>query len=127
MQANDVPTGGVVLADGSGLSVQNKATAVALASSLRFILNQPLAKPPYTLLPRAGIEGTVSVRHLASEATGRVYAKDGYIDSASSLAGYVLTAHHGPVIFAFLVNNWERGLDSVWAREDQMLDIISRY
>jgi D-alanyl-D-alanine carboxypeptidase/D-alanyl-D-alanine-endopeptidase (penicillin-binding protein 4) len=122
-----VPGNEVTLADGSGLSQRNKVSAAALALVLRFLLEQPLPEPPYTLLPRAGIEGTVQVRDLDQGALGRVFAKDGYVDSASSIAGYVLTAHHGPVIFAFVVNDWQQSLDAVWAAEDQMLDTIARY
>jgi len=125
LQSNHVPNQGVVIADGSGLSARNKVTANCIAASLRFLLNQPLPEAPFTLLPRAGIEGTVRVRHLAPEATGRVFAKDGYIQGASALAGYVLTTNHGPVIFVFLVNNWEHSLDAVWAHEDSMLDLIA--
>ncbi len=66
------------------------------------------------------------MRHLAPETKGRVFAKDGYIEGASALAGYVLSAHHGPVIFVFLVNEWEHGLDAVWTHENQMLDLIAR-
>jgi len=29
------------------------------------------------------------------------------------------------VIFVFLVNDWQNGLDAVWSDEDQMLDIIA--
>ncbi len=126
MQDNGIPTRGVVLADGSGLSAQNRVTAQSLAASLNYLLHEPLAEPPFTLLPRAGIEGTVEVRDLAPEAKGRVFAKDGYIEGASAIAGYVLTAHHGPVIFVFLVNDWEHGLDAVWADEDAMLDLIAQ-
>ncbi len=125
LQTNHMPSGGVVIADGSGLSERNRVTANSIAASLQFLLNQPLPEPPFTLLPRAGIEGTVRVRHLAPGAKGRVFAKDGYIQGASALAGYVLTMNHGPVIFVFLVNNWEHGLDAVWANEDSMLDLIA--
>jgi D-alanyl-D-alanine carboxypeptidase/D-alanyl-D-alanine-endopeptidase (penicillin-binding protein 4) len=127
LQSNHVPNQGVVIADGSGLSARNKVTASCLAASLRFLLNQPLPEAPFRLLPRAGIEGTVAVRHLAPEAKGRVFAKDGYIQGASALAGYVLTTNHGPVIFVFLVNNWEHGLDAVWANEDSMRDLIASW
>jgi D-alanyl-D-alanine carboxypeptidase/D-alanyl-D-alanine-endopeptidase (penicillin-binding protein 4) len=116
-----------VLADGSGLSDRNLVSARTLAAMLRFLLEQPMPEPPFTLLPRAGLEGTVSVRQLAPASLGRVFAKDGYIDGASSIAGYVITHHHGPVIFVFLVNDWQQGLDAVWASEDRMLDTIARY
>ncbi len=122
---NGVPTDEVTLVDGSGLSEANKVSARSLAVTLRFLLNQSMPEPPFTLLPRAGIEGTVAVRQLAPQALGHVFAKDGYIDGASSIAGYLLTARHGPVIFVFLVNDWQHGLDAVWAAEDQMLNDIA--
>ncbi len=127
MTDNRIPTAGVVLADGSGLSANNRLTAQSLVATLQFLLNEPLPEPAFSLLPRAGIEGTVSVRNLAPGVKGRVFAKDGYIEGASTIAGYVLTAHHGPVIFAFLVNNWQYGLDAVWADEDRMLNQIASW
>ncbi len=120
-----VPLVGVRIADGSGLSPDNRLTARALGDALVRLLDMPLPEPPYRLLPRAGLEGTVAVRSLAPTALGRVFAKDGYVDGASTLGGYVLTAHHGPVIFAFLVNNWQFGLDRVWAAEDRALDELA--
>ena len=125
LQSQGIPTRGLVLADGSGLSPRNRVTALALAQTLDYILKRPLPLPAYSLLPRAGIEGTVAVRDDLRAAKGRVFAKDGYIEGASAIAGYVLTAHHGPVIFVFLVNDWQNGLDAVWSDEDQMLDIIA--
>ncbi|MBV8669305.1 MAG: D-alanyl-D-alanine carboxypeptidase/D-alanyl-D-alanine-endopeptidase [Candidatus Eremiobacteraeota bacterium] len=126
LHAQGIPTQGLVLADGSGLSPRNRLTALALGQTLEYVLKQPLPLPAYSLLPRAGLEGTVAVRDdLDPGAKGRVFAKDGYIEGASAIAGYVLTAHHGPVIFVFLVNDWQNGLDAVWSDEDQMLDIIA--
>ena len=117
---------GSVLADGSGLSTSNKITAAMLAGALGVLARQPLPEP-YKMLPRAGIEGTVRVRDLRPEAKGRVYAKDGYIGGASGIAGYVLTAHHGPLIFVFLVNDWEHGLDAIWDGENEILNRLARY
>lgn len=125
LAAHSIMTKGLVLADGSGLSARNRVTAAALAQTLAYMLKQPLPLPAYRLLPRAGMEGTVSVRDLNDGAKGRVFAKDGYIEGASAIAGYVLTAHHGPVIFAFIVNDWQYGLDAIWSDEDQMLDILA--
>ena len=115
-----------VLADGSGLSASNRISARMLAGVLGIMARQRLAAP-YRLLPRAGMEGTVGVRELSPQAKGRIYAKDGYISGASSIAGFALSAHHGPLIFAFLVNDWQHGLDAVWDGEDQVLDRLVRY
>lgn len=118
---------GAGLADGSGLSTANRIDAQAVAALLRELVSGPDAAKYATLLPRVGLDGTVHVRNLAADARGRVLGKDGYIEGVSSLAGYVKTAHHGVVIYAFLVNGWEHGLDSVWAGENGLLAQIARY
>ena len=79
------------------------------------------------MLPRVGVDGTVHVRQLAPDVRGRVLGKDGYIEGVTSLAGYVKTAHHGLVIYVFLVNGWENGLDAIWASEDGFLSRLARY
>nr|MDQ6926982.1 D-alanyl-D-alanine carboxypeptidase/D-alanyl-D-alanine-endopeptidase [Candidatus Eremiobacteraeota bacterium] len=127
LRRNQIPHENVALADGSGLSGHNRVTAQNLIGVLRFMATHKGGRQAATLLPRVGVEGTVSVRHLSPEALGRVYAKDGYIAGASGLAGYVFTAHHGLVSFAFLVDDWQHGLDGVWAGEDQILSRIARF
>jgi len=122
-----VSEAGSGLADGSGLSTANRIDASAVAAVLRELVSGPDAAKYAALLPRVGLDGTVHVRDLAPDALGRVLGKDGYIEGVSSLAGYVKTAHHGVVIYAFLVNGWEHGLDSVWAGEDGLLAQIARY
>lgn len=117
---------GTVIADGSGLSSANRVTAAALAAALRSMLAGPDAGSIAALLPRVGIDGTVRRRTLAPDVAGRVFGKDGYIDHASGLAGYVTTVHHGVVVYAFLVDNWEQGLDAVWEAEDEILTQIAR-
>jgi D-alanyl-D-alanine carboxypeptidase/D-alanyl-D-alanine-endopeptidase (penicillin-binding protein 4) len=118
---------GLRLADGSGLSPQDHVTVSALASVLRELVRGPDAKSIALLLPRVGMDGTVSVRDdLPADVLGRVLGKDGYIEGASGLAGFVRTAHHGVVIYAFLVDDWEQGLDVIWSGEDSVLTDIAR-
>jgi serine-type D-Ala-D-Ala carboxypeptidase/endopeptidase (penicillin-binding protein 4) len=126
LNAIGVDTSRMIIADGSGLSPVNRVTAASLAVVLRSMLAGPDAYRNTRLLPRVGIDGTVAVRNLPSDVLGRVLGKDGYIEGASSLAGYVLTAHHGIVIYAFLVNDWQQGLDAIWSSEDDMLARIAR-
>lgn len=117
---------GIVIADGSGLSEANRLTASALCGILRLLLRDDDAAANARLLPRMGMEGTVKTRELDDDARGRVLAKDGYIEGASSLAGYVLTAHHGVVVYAFVADDWRKGLDAVWNAEDRILSEIGR-
>lgn len=118
---------GTVIADGSGLSPANRLTAATLCDVLRAMLSGGDAYLNAHILPRVGAEGTVKVRELDPDAQGRILGKDGYIGGASSLAGYALTAHHGVVIYAFMVNDWERGLDAVWRAENRLLSELSRF
>lgn len=93
-----IPVPGLQLFDGSGLSPQNRVAAVTFARLL--LAQEPLL---YALLPRGGRDGTLEDYDFTS-ALGRVRAKSGHISGVSSLAGYVATAHHGRVTFAFLID-----------------------
>jgi D-alanyl-D-alanine carboxypeptidase/D-alanyl-D-alanine-endopeptidase (penicillin-binding protein 4) len=117
---------GLILADGSGLSTADRISARAEASVLRHLLSGSDSATVAALLPRVGVDGTVHVRSVASDVRGRILGKDGYIEGVSSLAGYVKSAHHGVVIYAFVVNGWQRGLDAVWAGEDDLLTRIAK-
>lgn len=114
------------LVDASGLSPENRVSVTDLAAVLRSMLAGPDAARDVSLFPRVGVEGTVRVRSLAPDVMGRVIGKDGYIQGASGIAGYIKTAHHGIVIFAFLVNGWEYGLDAIWNGENDILDQVAR-
>jgi D-alanyl-D-alanine carboxypeptidase/D-alanyl-D-alanine-endopeptidase (penicillin-binding protein 4) len=116
-----------VLADGSGLSTSDRLSARTAVAVLRDLASGPDAAAFSAMLPRVGMDGTVHVRNLAPDVRGRVLGKDGYIEGVTSLAGYVKTAHHGVLIYAFVVNGWEHGLDAVWFAEDDLLSRLARY
>jgi len=85
-----VPLEGVRLADGSGLSRGDRLTASALAALLVAAWNDPeLAGPLVESLAVAGVNGTLVGRLDRRPALGRVFAKTGTTDLASSLAGFV--------------------------------------
>jgi D-alanyl-D-alanine carboxypeptidase/D-alanyl-D-alanine-endopeptidase (penicillin-binding protein 4) len=119
------PQDGVALKDASGLSASDRITPRALAAVLGHLAADSAGPAIGDMFPRVGVEGTVHVRDLAPEARGRVLGKDGYIGGVSSLAGYVLTKHHGVVIYVFIVNNWDNSLDSIWRAEDDVLSKVA--
>ncbi|MEO6835953.1 MAG: D-alanyl-D-alanine carboxypeptidase/D-alanyl-D-alanine-endopeptidase [Candidatus Tumulicola sp.] len=98
-----IPIPGLRLADGSGLSDDNRVAAITLARVLSDAEVRGGDASIYRLLPQGGRQGTLREYDFTS-ALGRVRAKSGHISGVSSLAGYVNTAHHGRVIFAFLIN-----------------------
>jgi D-alanyl-D-alanine carboxypeptidase/D-alanyl-D-alanine-endopeptidase (penicillin-binding protein 4) len=84
-----VPLAGVVIADGSGLSLDDRTTANALATLLVHIWNdETLRGEVWGMLPVAGVNGTLVRRMRDTAAAGQVRAKTGTTDEASALSGY---------------------------------------
>ncbi len=112
-----IPLRGFRLIDGSGLSHQNRITMRALAFLLvreRYELQG--------LLPGSG-HGTLQDDDFGA-ADGRLRAKTGHLDGVSALVGYLRTAHHGTVVFAFAVDASQNDPDTAFAH---VLDAIARW
>jgi len=91
------------LADGSGLSHQDRVTASALARLLAAAAANPLiAKPLAGALSVAGANGTLA--HRLPALRGRVLGKSGTLDNVSALAGYVTALSGRRYAFAVLIN-----------------------
>jgi D-alanyl-D-alanine carboxypeptidase/D-alanyl-D-alanine-endopeptidase (penicillin-binding protein 4) len=109
-----VPMAGVRIVDGSGLSRLDRLTANALASLLGKAWSDPEVQPTLAgSLPVAGVSGTLEDRLRTPPARGRVIAKTGTTDVASSLSGYV------PERFAFAILQNGHPLSAWWARRAQ--------
>jgi len=109
-----VPLAGVRLADGSGLSSQDRLTSRALASLLRAAwLDAEIRPVLLASLPVAGINGTLADRMRRPPARGNVLAKTGTTSLASALSGYVKRRY----VFSVLQNG--SPVSSYWARRAQ--------
>jgi PBP4 family serine-type D-alanyl-D-alanine carboxypeptidase len=101
--AANVPLTGIRISDGSGLSLNDRLTARALAALLVAVWNDvDLHNPFWASLPIAGINGTLDKRLRKPPARGAVRAKTGTTDRASALSGYVRDRYG----FAVLQNGW---------------------
>jgi serine-type D-Ala-D-Ala carboxypeptidase/endopeptidase (penicillin-binding protein 4) len=90
LAASGVPLAGVVIADGSGLSLFDRLTARAIANILTATWNDPVLKTAFwAALPIAGEQGTLVHRLNKTAAVGVVRAKTGTTNEASALSGYV--------------------------------------
>lgn len=97
-----------VIADGSGLSANNKLTPRNLVKALQ--LASSLEQVGYLLagLPTARVSGSLAARFWdepSSAGAGRVRAKTGSLDQVSSLAGITPTKDGAIVVFAFIGND----------------------
>jgi D-alanyl-D-alanine carboxypeptidase/D-alanyl-D-alanine-endopeptidase (penicillin-binding protein 4) len=98
-----IPLAGVRIFDGSGLSLDDRLTARALAGLLVAAWDDlDLHDPFWRSLPVAGVNGTLEDRLRRAPARGAVHAKTGTTDRASALSGYV-GVRYG---FAVLQNGW---------------------
>jgi len=117
-----VPLAGVRLADGSGLSRGDRMTAGTLAALLVAAWNDPeLAGPFVGSLAVAGINGTLEDRLVRRPARGRVFAKTGTTDLASSLAGFVGERY----AFAVIMNGRPIPWWSARAAQDRFVELLA--
>jgi D-alanyl-D-alanine carboxypeptidase/D-alanyl-D-alanine-endopeptidase (penicillin-binding protein 4) len=86
-----VPTAGVSLADGSGLSAANRVTCPALMGAVA-LGETPRFAGIADGLPVAGRSGTLLPRFLGTSLAGRLRAKTGHITDVSGLAGDIPAA-----------------------------------
>jgi D-alanyl-D-alanine carboxypeptidase/D-alanyl-D-alanine-endopeptidase (penicillin-binding protein 4) len=117
-----VPTAGVRIVDGSGLSVLDRLTVNSLASLLRVAWDDPAVRQPLVAaLPVAGVNGTLEDRMRRGPAHGTVIAKTGTTQEASALSGYVRSRY----VFAILQNG--HPLPYWWARvaQDRFAQVLA--
>jgi len=84
----------MVVADGSGLSRENRVSAKTMAELLFKLRKDPQYELLYTSLPVGGVSGTLRNRFLttAPSAVGLIHAKTGTLNGTVSLAGYIESA-----------------------------------
>lgn len=106
LASEGIPTEGVVIADGSGLSRNNRQTPASMLGTLTWAASKPEIFPEFLeALAIGGVDGTMSRRFRGTALEGRVRAKTGYVNGVITLAGYVWDTRGEPYAFAILVND----------------------
>ncbi len=106
-----VDTTGATLMDSSGLSVDNRLTALTLDGVIAAAVggDQPKLRPLVDLLPIAGGSGTLSNRYLDTDegraSAGWLRAKTGSLTGTNTLAGIVTDGSGRVLTFALISNN----------------------
>ncbi|HEX8773597.1 MAG TPA: D-alanyl-D-alanine carboxypeptidase/D-alanyl-D-alanine-endopeptidase [Pyrinomonadaceae bacterium] len=98
-----IPTEGLSLHDGSGLSRLDLVTPEVTARLLAAIAGTASASVFRDSLPVAGRDGTLGGR--LRDSAGRIQAKTGTLTYTNSLSGYVRTAGDEPLVFSIICNN----------------------
>lgn len=102
-----VSTKGLKLVDGAGLSRNNRVTPLAIAQTLRAATANPRTAVLQTLLPKAGVDGTLRKRYATAPSKcvkGALAAKTGTLHDVISLAGYAPVPSGGTRPFAIIIN-----------------------
>jgi D-alanyl-D-alanine carboxypeptidase len=93
LQKFNIDPTALVVADGSGLSKENRITASLMGQLLLNLRKDEKFSALYTALPVSGVSGTLKERFTttAPDAVGLVHAKTGTLNGTVTLAGYVLS------------------------------------
>jgi D-alanyl-D-alanine carboxypeptidase/D-alanyl-D-alanine-endopeptidase (penicillin-binding protein 4) len=113
----------VTLADGCGMSQYDRITPRDLVTILQHDWNGPNRQLVFDSLPVGGARGTIE-GIAGTDAAGRVFAKTGSMMHVRGLAGYLATLHHGPVTFAFEVDDWNGAYPALAALRARVLSRI---
>jgi len=122
LAADGIPEQGVVLDDGSGLSLADRLTAGTLAAILVYAARQPALEPLLRGLAIAGRTGTLRNRLKAVPDHRLVRGKTGSTDESSALAGVV----GNRFAFAVLENGDPVDFAAAHAAQDGFLTLLLR-
>ncbi len=116
------PSGGqVTIADASGLSRENSASAADFTRVLAYMYASPHRQAFVDSLSDAGTDGSLAKR--MKHVPGSVHAKTGYIRGVRTLSGYVITPRGDWLAFSVLFN----GPGSFNEIHDEFCGILSGY
>ncbi|UOX99930.1 D-alanyl-D-alanine carboxypeptidase/D-alanyl-D-alanine endopeptidase [Blastococcus sp. PRF04-17] len=123
LSAAGIDVTGVSLADGSGLSRENRVPASVLTAVVTAAADGTLGSASALLsgLPVAGYDGTLFDRGDAETAPGTVRAKTGTLQGVHALAGTVVTLDGRLLAFAVVAD----GSQSEQAAEDALDDVAA--
>ncbi len=114
----------LVVADGSGLSHNNRVTTKMISSLLLHMHNHPDAVVFINSLTLGGVDGTL--RNRFTDVPGRVRGKTGYISGVRALSGYIETDAGPTVIFSILYNQFSGTAKPYEKLQDQAVILVMR-
>ena len=126
LSQRQLPTQGLVLDNGSGLSRSARVSANQLAALLQHAWQQPWGLDLASSLPRAGVDGTLQNRMRTTSALDRARLKTGTLRNGTGLAGYVFDRQQRPWVFVGLVNA-EQGVAKGRPLLDQWVLQVSQF
>lgn len=115
-----IPRESYQFTDGSGLSRSTLVSPEAIVELLAAMYNSSDRERWMNLLPVGGEDGTLGSRFGGQAGARGIRAKTGTLDHVRALSGYAESATYGPLVFSFLVNNFEEPAPGVNRLLDQL-------
>lgn len=125
LERTGIKTGGLYLADGSGLSPSNAINSGMVTDILYYMKTRSeYFTEFYASLPEAGKEGTLKNYFNDPVFESRMKAKSGSMTGVRSYAGYLTAASGREMIFSIIINNFNSTQDVIVARIEEFLKAL---
>jgi D-alanyl-D-alanine carboxypeptidase/D-alanyl-D-alanine-endopeptidase (penicillin-binding protein 4) len=122
LKRNGVDERALVVADGSGLSVDNRVTARLLTELFAVMHKRPDGTAFVDSLAKGGVNGTLEKRFAGCE--GHVFAKTGMIGGVRALSGYVRTRRDQWLAFSIIYNRIPGSVQPYEALQDEAVKLL---
>ena len=118
----------VHIADGSGMSRDNRVTVSTLAAWLEHIADDPALFQPFVASLATPGEGTLTSRFRNAELENSIHAKSGYLTGVYALSGYAIDPVTSKrLVFAMIVNEGARSSGNARNFLDEFVEDIDDY
>jgi PBP4 family serine-type D-alanyl-D-alanine carboxypeptidase len=115
----------IVVADGSGLSRENRVTSRMISDLLVAMHKREDGEVFRKSMGEAGVDGTIGKR--MKDLSGRVFAKTGYIGGVLSLIGYVKTDEGKWLVFSIIFNGIDGDVKPYEALQDEAVHLLAKW
>lgn len=122
----NVPTAGVELNDGSGLSGTNRVSADVTVALFRAMNGVPAGHPWKGSMAIAGVRGTVGARLTGDDTRGRFFGKTGTLNDTIALSGYLANRHDGQEYLVSVLQNAVTNQATARAIADDVVRVVAR-
>jgi serine-type D-Ala-D-Ala carboxypeptidase/endopeptidase (penicillin-binding protein 4) len=115
---------GYTFADGSGLSRLDLVSPTAVVRLLVHMHHSAARDAWVSLLPVAGVDGTLHARFAGTTAAERIFAKTGTLSHVAALSGYAHRVNGQMLAFSILVNNYNGPAADLRAAMDRVCTLM---
>lgn len=113
------------MADGSGLSPNDRISAKQQVQILQAITKEKYYTSFLASLPVAGESGSIGNICEGSAADGNIFAKSGYMAGVRSWAGYANTKKGEKLIFSLIVNNYNCSPSELKKKAEKLMILMA--